>query len=104
MRRGQRCRRGSGLNRQADGTSMPPARLPLLSTKSATLSMLCRSRVHPKAFPGRDGGKQMPAGTDRPGVPIRPTMKDVAAAAGVGLKTVSRVVNGEAGVSEATAG
>ena len=31
-------------------------------------------------------------------------MKDVAAAAGVGLKTVSRVVNGEAGVSEATAG
>jgi LacI family transcriptional regulator len=30
-------------------------------------------------------------------------MKDVAAAAGVGLKTVSRVVNGESGVSEATA-
>jgi LacI family transcriptional regulator len=29
-------------------------------------------------------------------------MKDVAAAAGVGLKTVSRVVNGEAGVSRAT--
>ncbi|MFJ7593322.1 LacI family DNA-binding transcriptional regulator [Streptomyces sp. NPDC097617] len=33
----------------------------------------------------------------------RPTMKDVATAAGVGLKTVSRVVNGEKGVSEATA-
>ncbi|RAG85970.1 LacI family transcriptional regulator [Streptacidiphilus pinicola] len=45
----------------------------------------------------------MSAGTDHPGVPIRPTMKDVAAAAGVGLKTVSRVVNGEAGVSEETA-
>jgi LacI family transcriptional regulator len=30
-------------------------------------------------------------------------MKDVAAVAGVGLKTVSRVVNGEAGVSEDTA-
>ncbi|MFF2820883.1 LacI family DNA-binding transcriptional regulator [Kitasatospora cineracea] len=29
----------------------------------------------------------------------RPTMKDVAAAAGVGLKTVSRVVNGESGVT-----
>ena len=29
----------------------------------------------------------------------RPTMKDVAATAGVGLKTVSRVVNGEAGVA-----
>lgn len=29
----------------------------------------------------------------------RPTMKDVAARAGVGLKTVSRVVNGETGVS-----
>ncbi|MFD9128681.1 LacI family DNA-binding transcriptional regulator, partial [Kitasatospora sp. NPDC059571] len=33
----------------------------------------------------------------------RPTMKDVAARAGVGLKTVSRVVNGESGVSEAMA-
>lgn len=32
----------------------------------------------------------------------RPTMKDVAARAGVGLKTVSRVVNGEAGVSSDT--
>lgn len=32
----------------------------------------------------------------------RPTMKDVAARAGVGLKTVSRVVNGEAGVSPDT--
>ena len=33
----------------------------------------------------------------------RPTMKDVAAQAGVGLKTVSRVVNGEPGVSPDTA-
>ncbi|MGP9538061.1 LacI family DNA-binding transcriptional regulator [Brachybacterium sp. AOP43-C2-M15] len=33
----------------------------------------------------------------------RPTMKDVAARAGVGFKTVSRVVNGEPGVSEQTA-
>ncbi|MFM9555957.1 MULTISPECIES: LacI family DNA-binding transcriptional regulator [Streptomyces] len=32
----------------------------------------------------------------------RPTMKDVAARAGVGLKTVSRVVNGEAGVTPDT--
>jgi LacI family transcriptional regulator len=32
----------------------------------------------------------------------RPTMKDVAARAGVGLKTVSRVVNGEPGVSPDT--
>jgi len=29
----------------------------------------------------------------------RPTMKDVAARAGVALKTVSRVVNGEPGVT-----
>ncbi|MDH6131397.1 LacI family transcriptional regulator [Kitasatospora sp. MAA4] len=34
---------------------------------------------------------------------VRPTMKDVAAAADVGLKTVSRVVNGEPGVREDTA-
>ena len=34
----------------------------------------------------------------------RPTMKDVARRAGVALKTVSRVVNGEAGVTAATAG
>ena len=33
----------------------------------------------------------------------RPTMKDVAARAGVALKTVSRVVNGESGVTPATA-
>jgi LacI family transcriptional regulator len=33
----------------------------------------------------------------------RPTMKDVASKAGVALKTVSRVVNGEPGVTEATA-
>jgi LacI family transcriptional regulator len=33
----------------------------------------------------------------------RPTMNDVAHAAGVGLKTVSRVVNGEAGVLDGTA-
>src|SRR5690242_14941660 len=32
----------------------------------------------------------------------RPTMKDVAARAGVGLKTVSRVVNGEQGVTPET--
>ncbi|GAA1370364.1 LacI family DNA-binding transcriptional regulator [Streptomyces beijiangensis] len=32
----------------------------------------------------------------------RPTMKDVAARAGVGLKTVSRVVNGESGVTSDT--
>jgi LacI family transcriptional regulator len=34
---------------------------------------------------------------------LRPTMTDVAAAAGVSLKTVSRVVNGEPGVTPATA-
>ena len=34
----------------------------------------------------------------------RPTMKDVASKAGVALKTVSRVVNGEPGVTAATAG
>jgi LacI family transcriptional regulator len=42
---------------------------------------------------------------DRPAPPrygTRPTMKDVAARAGVGLKTVSRVVNGEPGVTPET--
>jgi LacI family transcriptional regulator len=34
---------------------------------------------------------------------MRPTMRDVAAHAGVSLKTVSRVINAEAGVSAATA-
>jgi LacI family transcriptional regulator len=34
---------------------------------------------------------------------VRPTMKDVASRAGVALKTVSRVVNGEPGVTPATA-
>ena len=34
--------------------------------------------------------------------PTRPTMRHVAALAGVGIKTVSRVINDEAGVSEAT--
>ena len=34
--------------------------------------------------------------------PQRPTMKQVAALAGVGIKTVSRVINAEAGVSAAT--
>jgi LacI family transcriptional regulator len=38
---------------------------------------------------------------DTPGVPVaRATMRDVAALAGVSLKTVSRVVNREAGVSD----
>jgi len=36
---------------------------------------------------------------DVDGRPSRPTMKDVAALSGVSIKTVSRVVNGEAGVS-----
>lgn len=34
--------------------------------------------------------------------PTRPTMRHVAALAGVGIKTVSRVINDESGVSEAT--
>jgi LacI family transcriptional regulator len=42
------------------------------------------------------------AESQRPRV-ARPTMNDVAQAAGVGLKTVSRVVNGETGVLDGTA-
>ena len=48
----------------------------------------------------------MDAGPRRPGVQLlgrRPTMVDVAREAGVALKTVSRVVNDEPGVSPATA-
>ncbi len=40
--------------------------------------------------------------TDSPVPSTRPTMRHVAALAGVGIKTVSRVVNGEPNVSEAT--
>ena len=46
---------------------------------------------------GRDAGR--PAMSDA----ARPTMNDVARSAGVSLKTVSRVVNGETGVAEDTA-
>ena len=43
-----------------------------------------------------------PAPSDARSRAVRPTMKDVAARAGVAFKTVSRVVNGEPGVSDAT--
>lgn len=46
-------------------------------------------------LPGRPRGPESRYGN-------RPTMKDVAARAGVGLKTVSRVVNGEPGVTADT--
>src|SRR5256714_11878514 len=46
---------------------------------------------------GEFSWKETPPAT----VPRRPTMLDVAALAGVGLKTVSRVVNDEPGVSPA---
>jgi LacI family transcriptional regulator len=39
----------------------------------------------------------------RPAATPRPTMRDVAHTAGVSLKTVSRVINGEAGVAPSTA-
>jgi LacI family transcriptional regulator len=50
---------------------------------------------HPLPSPGRPRGPEPRYGN-------RPTMKDVAARAGVGLKTVSRVVNGEPGVTPDT--
>jgi LacI family transcriptional regulator len=56
---------------------------------------------------GRNQAGGGPAGAGQPGGTIRgggrPTMKDVAARAGVALKTVSRVVNGEPGVTPETA-
>ncbi len=46
---------------------------------------------------------QVPTGDSAPRLRLlRPTMKDVAAHSGVALKTVSRVVNDEAGVSSST--
>lgn len=45
-------------------------------------------------------GDPAPGGTSHDSAPA--TMQDVAAAAGVSLKTVSRVVNGESGVADAT--
>jgi LacI family transcriptional regulator len=50
---------------------------------------------------GIQAGATEPGGSVRGGG--RPTMKDVAARAGVALKTVSRVVNGEPGVTPETA-
>jgi LacI family transcriptional regulator len=49
------------------------------------------------------GGTAPPSADAAPSRAGRPTMKDVAARAGVGLKTVSRVVNGEPGVLPSTA-
>jgi LacI family transcriptional regulator len=51
------------------------------------------------------GDQTRPQRVGRPaaGIRIRPTMGDVAAHAGVALKTVSRVVNGEPGVTPAMA-
>jgi LacI family transcriptional regulator len=54
------------------------------------------------ADPGSSNGAPGGNGTSRGGG--RPTMKDVASRAGVALKTVSRVVNGEPGVTPETAG
>lgn len=51
--------------------------------------------TRPPTPPGRPHGPEPRYGN-------RPTMKDVAARAGVGLKTVSRVVNGEPGVTTDT--
>ena len=50
-----------------------------------------------------DGPPEEPDGTPAAPVARRPTMRDVADAAGVGLATVSRVVNGEPNVNAATA-
>src|SRR3954462_14211232 len=47
---------------------------------------------------GRAGGGEVSSRAN-----ARPTMRDVAQVAGVSLKTVSRVINGEAGVADPTA-
>lgn len=53
--------------------------------------------------PASGPGRSRRAADGSPVHAPRPTMKDVAARAGVGLKTVSRVVNGEPGVLPGTA-
>jgi LacI family transcriptional regulator, galactose operon repressor len=55
------------------------------------------------AVPGETELSPLQAADHRVAAGGRPTMKDVAAQAGVGLKTVSRVVNGEPGVTPDTA-
>jgi LacI family transcriptional regulator len=55
------------------------------------------------AMPGETKVSPLQAADHRGIAGGRPTMKDVAARAGVGLKTVSRVVNGEPGVTPDTA-
>lgn len=66
--------------------------------------------MSPALLPGRPGNpggvgrvSYMGEGDAMAGYGSRPTMKDVAAHAGVALKTVSRVVNGEPGVRPPTA-
>ena len=68
-----------------------------------------RQPGEPTGIGGADSGASEPGGSGLAGVPTmrggrgRPTMKDVANRAGVALKTVSRVVNDEPGVTPETA-
>src|SRR5262245_55641706 len=59
---------------------------------------------HARDVPGGLGRRQ-PGLRRRSGMsrPVRPTLTDVAARAGVSLKTASRALNGEYGVAESTA-
>src|SRR4029450_2270427 len=84
-------------------TSSPACRTPIavsITPASTTLSVLWPHRYGGSAH--RLGEVSM-AESQRPRA-ARPTMNDVAHAAGVGLKTVSRGGNGEAGVLAGSAG
>ena len=87
----------------------------LVSILLTTLSRAYARRHSSRPLTGTDGegrnapfpttGQRTVAETARPSESRygnRPTMKDVAARAGVGLKTVSRVVNSEPGVTPDT--
>src|SRR6266566_5745110 len=91
---------------------MPLSRLGPAASSGDAAWVCSSSQLTKRSQRVSDDATSSPRGTgNSPGQPAdgrgpmasRPTMKDVAARAGVGLKTVSRVVNGEAGVTADTA-
>src|SRR5690242_14104013 len=82
----------------------PAASVNSLHSPDNVVQGLCSSPRPSRANRSTTGQRTVADSSRRrePRYGTRPTMKDVAARAGVGLKTVSRVVNGEPGVTPDT--
>lgn len=91
---------------RCDGENAPPVKSPCLRSVSF-LRHLCHSELPELSAEmglvfGHDDDREVtrvPEQSDGPAAGRRPTMRHVASRAGVSFKTVSRVVNGESGVS-----